>query len=284
LLAVEFAELEGLDLDLELTLTGFDTAEIDRLTGAVKVGDTAADQVRAPPAAPVSARGDLWRLGEHRLLCGDALEPAAWSALMQGDRAALVISDLPYNLKIDGHVSGLGAVRHAEFAMASGEMSGAEFTGFLRQVCERLVANSIDGSIHYLFMDWRHLAELLAATGPTYSELKNLCVWVKPNAGMGSFYRSRHELVFVLKNGRAPHVNNFGLGDKGRHRSNVWEYQGANGFFAGRAETLQGHPTIKPVDLVKDAILDCSHRGSIVLDPFVGSGTTLIAAEKTRRR
>jgi hypothetical protein len=195
----------------------------------------------------------------------------------------MIFSDPPYNVPISGHVGGLGAVQHREFAMASGEMSSAEFTSFLQNVFSHLAAYSVDGSIHFQCMDWRHLQEMLAAGGAAYTDLKNLCVWVKNNGGMGSLYRSQHELVFVFKSGTAPHINNVELGKHGRYRTNVWSYAGVNSF-GGDRDDLSLHPTVKPVAMVADAIRDCSHRKAIVLDAFAGSGTTLIAAEKTGRR
>ena len=187
-------------------------------------------------------------------------------------------------MPINGHVCGLGSVKHREFAMAAVEMSPQEFTAFLRTVMEHLVAYSVDGSIHYHFMDWRHIGEMLAAGAAAYSEFKNLCVWAKDNGGMGVFYRSCHELAFVFKSGTAPHANNFGLGESGRYRSNVREYRGVNMRKTGRLDELALHPTVKPVAMVVDAIKDVSDRGEIVLDPFSRSGTTLIAAQKTARR
>jgi hypothetical protein len=194
-----------------------------------------------------------------------------------------VFIDPPYNVRIDGHVSGLGRHRHGEFAMASGEMSDAEFVSFLETVLGHHAAYSIDGAIHFVCMDWRHLGELLAAGRSVYSELKNLCVWEKTNAGMGSLYRSQHELVAVFKTGTAPHVNNIELGRHGRYRTNIWRYAGANSFGAERDKDLEMHPTVKPVRLVADAILDCTRRGDLVLDGFAGSGTTLLAAERSER-
>jgi DNA modification methylase len=203
---------------------------------------------------------------------------------MEGAKAEFVFTDPPYNVVIDGHVCGLGRVRHREFAMGCGEMSEAEFTAFLQTVFERRAENTIDGSIHEMCMDWRHMGEMLAAGGAVYCELKNLCVWNKSNGGMGSFYRSKHELVFVWKSGSAAHINNFELGQYGRHRTNVWDYPGGNSVRAGRLEELAMHPTVKPVALVADALKDCSRRGGLVLDPFCGSGTILIAAERTGRK
>jgi DNA modification methylase len=204
--------------------------------------------------------------------------------VLQQEVADLIFTDPPYNVPIDGHVCGLGRVRHREFAMGAGEMSRQAFTGFLRETLGHAAAKSKDGAIAFVCMDWRHLGELLAAGEQVFSELKNLCVWNKTNGGMGSFYRSKHELVLVFKNGTAPHTNTFGLGDGGRYRTNVWDHAGINAIRSGRSEELAMHPTVKPVALVADAIKDCSRPGEIVVDPFAGSGTTLIAAEKTGRR
>ena len=241
-------------------------------------------EVAAGP--PVSKPGDLWLLGRNRLLCGSALDTAAFTALMRQERATMVFADPPYNVEIDGHASGLGAIHHRPFPMASGEMDKAEFTAFLAQACRNLPAFSAAGSLHYICMDWRHLDELLAAGADAYGELKNICVWVKANAGMGSLYRSQHELVLVFKQHGGAHRNNVQLGQFGRNRSNVWQYPGANSFSRAGAEgnLLALHPTVKPVAMVADAILDCSARGDIVLDAFLGSGTTVIAAERTGRR
>ena len=236
------------------------------------------------PRNGVSQAGDLWSLGEHRLLCGDARDAAAFRRLMGDSRAQMVFADPPYNVRIDGNVCGSGAIRHDEFVMASGEMSEVEYTEFLTTVCCNIVANSTDGSIHYICIDWRHLYELLTAARGAGMELKNVCVWNKDNAGMGTFYRSKHELVCVFKSGTAPQINNFELGQQGRYRTNVWDYPGANSFRKGRMEDLSMHPTVKPVALFADAIKDCSRRRAIVLDCFVGSGTTVIAAEQTGRR
>jgi len=287
LLSIELQALSELDLDFSLEVTGFDTPELDLLI-AGRTDESEADPADAStgidPNAPVVSRpGDLWKIGPHRLLCGDALDADAYSRLLVGKQAALVFVDPPYNVRIDGHVSGLGRARHAEFAMASGEMSEAEFTAFLEKALGHHAAHSRDGALHFVCMDWRHSGELLAASSLVYSECKNLCVWVKTNAGMGSLYRSQHELVYVFKVGTAPHVNNVELGRHGRYRSNVWRYAGVNTFGTDRDEALAMHPTVKPVRLVADAILDCSRRGDLVLDGFAGSGTTILAAERTGR-
>jgi DNA modification methylase len=283
-------ELQGLlDLDFEVELTGFEIPEIDTiLDEAREASDEATGpEDEVPPCRPdeaVTRTGDVWILGHHRLLCGDARDSAAYEALLEGGKAQFVFTDPPYNVPIDGNVCGLGKIRHREFAMASGEMTEAEFTDFLGAVFRLLAANTVDGSIHDICMDWRHMGEMLAAGRSVYTELKNLCVWNKTTAGMGSFYRSKHELVFIWKNGNAAHLNNFELGQHGRTRANVWTYPGVNSTHTGRVEELALHPTVKPVALVSDAIKDCSKRGGLVLDPFCGSGTILIAAERTGRK
>jgi DNA modification methylase len=291
LLAQQFKELSLLGLDFNIEVTGFDMGEIDlRIASLDDVSDPADDPADALPEfttqPPVSKIEDLWVLGRHRLLCGSALDGAAFAALMGLERASTAITDPPYNVRIDGHASGLGVVHHRPFPMASGEMDSAEFTAFLAKAFHNLAAFSVEGSLHYIFMDWRHTEELLTAGRDVYGELKNLCVWVKDNAGMGSLYRSQHELVFVFKHGRQAHRNNVQLGQFGRNRSNVWHYPGANSFArCGEEGNLSAlHPTVKPVAMVADAMLDCSARGDIVLDAFLGSGTTVIAAERTGRR
>ena len=284
LLALELKEL-SLNLDFDVTLAGFDLPEVDLLIGELDVSESdAADEIpETDPHRPAVTRsGDLWQIGDHFLFCGDSLKRESYDALLGGSKAQAVFTDPPYNVPIAGHVSGLGKNVHREFAMASGEMTSAEFTSFLKSVFDHLTEFSADGSLHYICMDWRHMREVLDAG--SYAELKNLCIWSKTNAGMGSLYRSQHELVFVFKNGTAPHINNVELGRFGRNRTNVWTYAGANTFGKDRDDELAMHPTVKPVALVADAILDCSHRGGVVLDAFAGSGTTLIAAEKTGRR
>jgi DNA modification methylase len=291
LLAQQLKDLSLLGLDFDIEVTGFEMGEIDlRIASLDEPHDPSDDPAdvlpEAPTSPPVSKIGDLWQLNQHRVLCGNALDAAAFAALMGDDRAAMVFTDPPYNVEIDGHAGGLGAIHHRPFPMASGELDGPQFTGFLRAAFRNLVGFSDDGSLHYVCMDWRHADELMAAGREVYTELKNLCVWVKDNAGMGSLYRSQHELVFVFKHGRSGHRNNVQLGGFGRNRSNVWRYPGVNSFARSGAEgnLLALHPTVKPAALVADAILDCSARGDIVLDAFLGSGTTVIAAERTGRR
>jgi DNA modification methylase len=238
----------------------------------------------APTGPPISRLGDLWTLGQHRLLYGDARDPACYAQLLGGRTADLVFTDPPYNVHINGHVSGNGRVRHREFAMASGEMSEAEFTQFLSTTLGHAVNVSRDGALHFVCMDWRHVFELFSIGRALYDDCLNLCVWNKDNGGMGSFYRSKHELVAVFKVGTAPHINNVELGRHGRNRTNVWDYAGVNTFKAGRLHELASHPTVKPVALVADVLRDASRRSDLVLDPFAGSGTTIIAAEKTGRK
>lgn len=286
LLALELQFLNEYQIELDPTVTGFETAEIDLLIEGLDAPGSMDEADRVPEVAetPVSRPGDLWCLGRHRLLCGDATKAGPYEVLLAGERAQMVFTDPPYNVPIEGHVSGLGKVKHRAFAMASGEMSEHQFTQFLEATFRHLAANSADGAIHFICMDWRHVFELMAAARGVYSELKNLCVWNKSNGGMGSLYRSKHELVFVYKAGTGPHINNVELGKHGRYRTNVWDYAGVNSFAAGRLDELAMHPTVKPVALVADAIKDCTKRGGIVLDAFGGSGTTLIAAERMGRR
>jgi len=284
ILAIELQHL--VDVGFDVDLTGFEPAETDLIIEGIGDESDQPENVVPEPLsdAPIAQRGDVWQLGKHFLVCGDSTAPEAYERLMGGDRADFVFTDPPYNVRVDGHVSGLGSIKHREFAMASGEMTQDQFVRFLGNVYALLCRHSSDGSIHQICMDWRHMREMLAAGDEHYSELKNVCVWNKSNAGMGSFYRSKHELVFVWKNGTAPHVNTFELGQYGRHRTNVWDYDGVNTIRPGRLDELAMHPTVKPVALVADAIRDCSKRGNLVLDPFCGSGTILIAAEKTGRR
>jgi DNA modification methylase len=287
-LAIELQAL--IDLDFDAEITGFSLAEIDLVLDEARESspnpEHDADDEVPPLIDPVLATsrpGDLWLLGRHRLLCGDSRNRETFDRLLERERTNLVFTDPPYNVPIDGHVCGLGRIRHREFAMGAGEMSRQAFTAFLQVTLGHAAASCRDGAIAFVCMDWRHMGELLSAGEVVFSELKNVCVWNKTNGGMGSFYRSKHELVFVFKVGSAPHTNTFGLGDTGRYRTNVWDFAGVNSLRSGRTEDLAMHPTVKPVALVAEAIKDCSRRGGIVLDPFGGSGTTLIAAEKTGR-
>ncbi|AEP10297.1 site-specific DNA-methyltransferase [Micavibrio aeruginosavorus] len=282
LLALEFSYLSSLDLDFDLTITGFETPEIDLFLESSSEEKPTDDFTEDVPKKPSSKPGDIWLLGKHKIICGDATDPETYIALMGNKKADLVFTDPPYNVPVAGHVCGAGAIQHDDFVMASGEMSASQFTEFLEKTFRNLVSFSSDGSIHYVCMDWRHMEEILKA-GKIFTELKNLCIWNKTNGGMGSLYRSKHELVFVFKNGKKPHVNNIMLGEHGRYRTNVWDYAGVNTFSENRMEDLADHPTVKPIQMVADAIQDCSHRNGIVLDCFGGSGTTLLAAEQTGR-
>ncbi len=274
------------DLDFDVDVIGFSLAEVEEILTAPEPeepGNPAYDHLIEDARRRVKA-GDVWQLGVHRLICGDALDAEIVTEVMAGETARMVFSDPPYNVPIDGHVGNSGKVQHREFAMASGEMTVSEFTNFLETAFRNMANCSMDGAIHFLCMDWRHMGEMLAAGEQVYDELKNLIVWAKDNGGMGTFYRSRHELIFAFKIGTAPHLNSFELGQHGRYRTNVWEYRGVNTLRTGRMEELSLHPTAKPVEMIADAIRDVSKREEIVLDLFGGSGSTLIAAEKTGRR
>jgi DNA modification methylase/ParB-like chromosome segregation protein Spo0J len=304
-LKAELKSLSEAELDFDLELTGFDMGEMDTIMDGGDVSETGRERVlgrsvrrrrsdadddvaEADQNRPAITRpGTIWLMGEHRLICADSTKPESYDKLLgfgleEPEAAEMVFTDPPYNVPIGGHVSGLGKVTHREFAMASGEMTAPEFQAFLSSIFTQCARVSKDGSVHYLCMDWRHMRELLGAADGVYSALLNLCVWNKDNGGMGSLYRSKHELVFVFKKGDASHINNVKLGNPGRYRTNVWDYPGVNSF-SGR-DDLEMHPTAKPVALIADAIRDCSRRGGIVLDPFGGSGSTLIAAERTGRK
>jgi DNA modification methylase len=288
ILGEQFRQLAEVELDFELEITGFTTGEIDVLIDGVEASAVenrdAADELPLLGVA-VTMPGDTWLLGDNRVLCSDALNPATYAQLLEGAKAQMVFADFPYNVRIDGNVSGFGAIRHREFAMASGEMTAEVFTDFLAGAIIMIVKNTMPGAIHFYCMDWRHVGEILdAATAARLRQL-NMCVWVKDTAGMGSLYRSQHELVFVFKNGRERHRNNVELGRYGRNRANVWNYPGAIGLRSSDEGNLVAlHPTVKPVAMVADAIMDVSARGDIVLDPFLGSGTSTIASERTGRR
>jgi len=293
-LTSQLEQLLAPDLDFDFEVTGFDTVDADRLlgpepdplgrkSGTGEFSVDADDNVpRLETEAPsVSQPGDMWDLGTHRVLHGDALDPRSYEVLLGDEVATQVVTDPPYNVPNRGHVS---SRPFREFAMAAGEMSPKEFSGFLARVLSLAAETARDGAIFHVFMDWHHLGEMQMAISDVGLKLKNLCVWAKPSAGMGSFYRSQHELIFVLKHGTAEHINNFGLGARGRNRSNIWRYPAVRGVRRGVNDPEGGHPTVKPVALIMDAIRDCSRRNEIILDPFGGSGTTLIAAERVGRR
>lgn len=290
LLAEQLKTLSELDLNFSVEITGFEMTEIDLLIEGLEPGhEGKQDPADAVPeictSLQVSHSGDFWLLDRHRVICANALDESSYKIALQDRRAAMVFADPPYNVPIAGHAGGLGKIQHRNFKMATGEMSELQFRDFLSQTFVLLVRYSTKGSLNFICIDWRHLNELLAAGRHAYSELKNVCVWVKDNAGMGSLYRSQHELVFVFKSGKDAHRNNVQLGQYGRYRTNVWHYPGVNSFSRRTYEgnLLELHPTVKPVALVADAVLDCTVRNDIVLDPFLGSGTTVIAAERTGR-
>jgi len=287
LLAIELRELAA--LDFSLPALGFSLPEIDKLyedldDAKIDGNDPLDDDIVPLPESPVTQDGYIWNLGNHRLICGDARENPVYDRLLEDEKVGIIFSDPPYNVKIEGNVSGLGKVRHADFAMASGEMNSAQFVEFLVAGFTPAANRCRDGAIAFICMDWRHMTELDEAGMQVFDELKNVCIWNKKNAGMGTFYRSKYEMVFVFKKGSAPHLNTFGLGESGRHRSNVWDYAGVSGLSKNGLDELAMHPTVKPVALIADALKDCSARGDIVLDNFGGSGSTLIAAEKCGRR
>lgn len=282
LLKNELQAIAILDVDFDLTLTGFELPKLDILMNPVV--DTEDPETFADNnLPPVTKLGDIWLLGEHKVICGDALQPETYQKLMGTERADVVFTDPPYNVPVQGHILSENKHGHTDFAMAAGEMSDRQFESFLAAVINNLQVYSSSRSIHFVCMDWRHIAHLLAA-GKTYHELKNICIWNKTNGGMGSFYRSKHEMVAVFKNGKDPHINNIELGKHGRYRTNVWDYAGQTSVGIRKNNDLEMHPTVKPVAMIADAILDCSERGALVLDPFGGSGSTLIAADQVHRQ
>jgi DNA modification methylase len=285
ILAIELQHLTISSEIPDVTLTGFEVGEIDLIIQSANEADSEDEPDIEIPVAPVTQVGDLWQLGNHRILCGSSLEEESYKLLFNGQLASAAFSDPPFNLKVDGHISGNGRIRHKEFAMASGEMTEAEFMEFLRKSMKLMSMNSSAGAVHYICMDWSHQLELLQAGKAIYDDLLNICVWVKNSGGMGSFYRSQHELVYVYRTRGGRHRNNVQLGKFGRNRTNVWQYPNASTFSKNGEEgnLLALHPTVKPVAMVADAILDCTKRGDIILDAFLGSGTTLMAAERVGR-
>lgn len=281
ILRLEMAEIGTLDVDFDLSLTGFSSGEVDVILKATNDPDDEA--IPAVPMEPRTKPGDVWILGEHRIGCGDGRDAAFLRLLLGTDELIdAAFLDPPYNVKINGHANARG--RHREFAMASGEMSGSEFRKFLAETLGAAAQMSRPGAVHFICMDWRHLDDVSAVGGSVYGELLNICVWNKSNAGMGSLYRSKHEMVFVYRVGDAPHANMVELGRHGRNRTNVWDYPSVNSMAGSRREDLALHPTVKPVAMVADAYQDVSARGDLVFDMFLGSGTSLIAAERCGRR
>jgi DNA modification methylase len=283
LLAKELKELTEIELDFSVSLTGFSTPEIDLIISKQHNTPIMEDLGAGASDALVCRRGDVWQLGKHRIICADATMPSTFDILMDGNRAEMIFCDPIDNALIECNVSGQRRVKHSNFRQDSGEMSRDEFSRFLTEVCRNLGTSSKDGALHFVCMDWRHIDEMMAVGREIYSELKNLVVWVKDNAGLGSLYRSAHELIFIFKCGSAPHIKNIELGRHGPKRSNVWHYESVATSERRGNKSLEIHPTVKPVNMIMDAILDCSERGGIVLDAFLGSGTTLLAAERTSR-
>jgi DNA modification methylase len=281
LLKLELKELADLEIDFDLSLTGFSTGEIDVLLASN--GDPDDEIIPAVPVQPRTRQGDIWICGQHRVGCGDGRDLDFLRKVI-GDDAAIdaAFLDPPYNVRISGHANAKG--RHREFAMASGEMTDGAFRAFLSETLGACVRVSRDGAVHFVCMDWRHMDDVAAIGKQVYGEFLNLCFWNKSNAGMGSLYRSKHELIFVYRFGAAPHFNMVELGKHGRNRTNVWDYASVNSFVGSRREDLALHPTVKPAALVADALQDVTKRGDLVLDIFLGSGTTLVAAERSGRR
>jgi DNA modification methylase len=276
------SELKALaTLEIDIDLTGFSTGEIDVILSSPTDPD---DEVTPPvPSAPRTKLGDIWILGEHRVGCGDGRDAEFLQRVIGGDsRVDAAFLDPPYNVRIGGHAVSAGS--HREFAMASGEMNESEFRSFLAATLGAAARLSRDGAVHFVCMDWRHMDDISAVGSAIYGERLNLCIWNKSNAGMGSLYRSKHELVFVYRVGTAPHLNMVELGKHGRNRTNVWDYASVNSMRGSRREDLALHPTVKPTGMVADAIQDVTRRGDLVLDLFLGSGTTLMAADRTGRR
>ena len=282
LLKIEIAGIIEI-AEVPVEVMGWSTGEIDVILDgeSAGVGNDPADEVPAPPAAPVSRIGDLWKLGDHRLLCGSSLEADSWTRLMSGKVGALCLSDGPFNCKINGHVS--GTKRFSEFAMASGEMTFEQFIDFNTQWLNASKAVLKDGALVMAFMDHAHLYELMTAGRNAGLHHLNMCIWAKTNGGMGSPWRSQYELVLVLKHGTAPHTDCVNLGRHGRYRTNIWTCAGANAFGPTRDADLADHPTVKPQKLLAEAIRDVTRSGDIVIDAFSGSGSTILACERTKR-
>lgn len=270
-------------VDSDMDLTGFNSIELDNILYKPLIEESKKEKEEKFPEINIQKRvklGDIWQLGRHRLICGNALHRKTYEKLLGEKLADIVITDPPYNVKISGHVT--TQKHHKEFAEASGEKTDEEFTSFLRDTFNKLVEFSKDGSIHYIFMDWKHSKNMHDA-GAEYTELKNICLWAKELAGMGSLYRSQHELCFVFKNGTATHTNNIELGKHGRYRTNVWKYKGMHASNKQAKDLGKLHPTVKNTAMLMDMLLDCSNTRDTVLDCFGGSGSTLIAAERTGR-
>lgn len=287
LLSLEIKDLEKICLNDNFVIQdiGFNDAELDSIvnfTDAKPINPKTNTVPFIPENEIISKPGDIWQLSKHRIICGDSLNPETFAKLFENDKADMILQDPPYNVKIDGHVCGSGTIKHKEFAMASGEMTADEFTQFLMNNFALCKQYSNNGSLHYNFMDWRHVLEITTAGQNIFDKFINMCVWVKTSGGMGSLYRSQHELCFIFQNGKGSHNNNVQLGKYGRYRTNVWQYAGVNTFGKHKQDGIM-HPTVKPIEMLKDAILDVSKRGDIVLDSFLGSGSTLIACQQSGR-
>lgn len=293
ILKIELSFLMNLEPEFEIdaTITGFDIPQLDLILNPeiidsgdeISKADLDTEFLKSIIDIPRRVnKGDLWMLGEHLLYCGNSLEESSYKKLLGNEQAQIIFTDPPYNVKIRGNVT--KQKQHEEFELASGEMKKDEFIDFLKTAMSLQTKYSMDGSIHYQCMDWWHVGEMLAAGSDIYSSLKNICVWDKGTGGMGSLYRSQHELIFVFKNGIKPHINNVELGVHGKYRTNIWKYKGMHASNPQAKTLMKLHPTVKPVPMIMDALLDCSSIGGVVLDSFGGSGSTLIAAERTKRK
>lgn len=282
LLSIEIEDMVLNDPDFDISLTGFETAEIDLLLHKEDKNEVL-DEPISSKIPQIVKKGQVWQLGPHKIICANALDKSTYEYLLGNEKAVAVISDPPFNVPVEGHICGKGKTKHKEFAMASGEMSRKEFRSFMEKSFENFKEFSKDGSLHYHFIDWRSVADMCVVGRKIYAGLKNICVWDKTSGGMGSLYRSQHELVCVFKNGKESHINNIQLGEHGRYRTNVWSYPGIFVNSKLNRENIKLHPTVKPVGLLADIILDCTKRGDVVLDGFGGSGSTLLAAERTKR-
>ena len=285
-------EIEALfKFDFELQDLGFETIDYDKIfiqnDPAEKLSHCNQVENESWLDANIPKRtnlGDLWRLGDHFVICGDSLDENIFKVLMQGELAQIVVTDPPYNCPIDKYVCGLGKIKHEEFVMASGEMTNAEFAQFLHNFMKNAVKYSVNGSLSYIFMDWKGINTLINEAMKLYHSMINLAVWNKGVGGMGAFYRSQHELIGIFKNGSAKHQNHIQLSKYGRYRTNVWDYPGIRATNPGSLELLKLHPTCKNVGLLQDILIDASSKNEVVLDCFGGSGSTLIAAERAKRR
>lgn len=290
MLKLEFSDIEALAIELgeelSLDVTGFDLKDIDVIMNEDKSEEAKSNEKleNIPYISEdeiITQPGDIWYIGRHCIICGDALQKDTYKKLLDDEKAQIVFTDSPYNISVS-KIGGKGKVKHSEFKMGVGELSSEQFTDFLKKIMENLCEYSEENSVHYLCMDWRNVFEMMSASKDVYSKMLNLLVWAKTNGGQGSFYRSKHELIFVFQNGTGSHINNIDLGKHGRYRCNVIECAGINSF-GKEQNNLKMHPTVKPHILIADILLDASKRGGIVLDTFLGSESTLIAAEKTGR-